>query len=142
MEQDVYLEQRVEEQAKWYCDKSSYNQAMHKWLRGIEVFCAVLIPFIAGSGMKDASLIVGFLGVIVAVCAGIASQNKYQENWLAYRATSEQLKHQKFLFLTKTTPYNDETTAFQHFVSNVESLLSNENSQWQQNHKSKPATGS
>jgi hypothetical protein len=75
------------------------------------------------------TIIIGFLGVVIAICAGLAAINKFQENWLMYRTTCETLRHEKFLFMTKTKPY-DDNEAFNQFVVRVENLISKENTQW------------
>ncbi|MGI8569091.1 MAG: DUF4231 domain-containing protein [Methylocella sp.] len=36
---------------------------------------------------------------------GLQQLNQYQANWIAYRSTSEALKHEKFLFLAKAGPF-------------------------------------
>jgi len=129
MTPEEYLEQRVDDQINWYDSKSGSNQKWHKNLRAIEIISAALIPFIANSSWEYSNLIVGTLGVIIAICAGLSALNKYQENWLTYRTTTETLKHEKYLFITKTVPYNVENS-FQGFVKRIEGLISKENSQW------------
>jgi hypothetical protein len=129
MTPEEYLEQRVDDQINWYDSKSGSNQRWHKNLRAVEIICAALIPFIANSSWECSNFVVGTLGVIIAICAGMSALNKYQENWLNYRATAETLKHEKFLYLTKSTPYNNENS-FNSFVKRIEGLISKENSQW------------
>ena len=73
--------------------------------------------------------LIGILGVIIAVAAGSSAMYKFNENWLAYRSTSEALKHEKILYQTQTAPYdNDER--FQTLVSRAESIMVNENKNW------------
>lgn len=131
MDQEQYLQERVENQIKWYDDKSKSNQNWFKSLRLIEIISAAFIPFIVGSNesIPCGNVIVGFLGVVIAVCAGLAALNKYQENWLTYRTTCETLRHEKFLFMTNTRPY-DTDDSFDQFVTRVENAISKENTQW------------
>ncbi len=138
MSEDEYLEQRLNDQINWYEAKSKSNQNWHKGLRTIEIIAAAIIPFLAGFGQSTLvnQIILGILGVIIAVCAGLSILNKYQENWLNYRTTAETLMHEKFLFLTKTSPY-DETEPFQSLVERVGGLISKENSQWSRHSKKK-----
>jgi len=56
---------------------------------------------------------------------------QFQENWTAYRSTCESLKQEKYLFLTKTEPYNG-SDPFPLFVQRVESILSKERTAWTQ----------
>lgn len=129
----AYLAQRLDDQIDWYSEKSSYCQSRYKAFRVIEVVAAALIPLLSGLGEKVpyALWIIGVLGVVVAVTTSIGGLFKYHENWIQYRATSEALKHEKFLFMTKVSPYNVED-AFAILVQRVEGLISNENSTWTQ----------
>ena len=131
MEQDNYINERLEPQIKWYDTKSQLSQKWFKSLRVTEIACAAIIPFIAGfsDNILYGQVIIGCLGVIIAICAGLSGLYKYQENWLIYRTTCETLKHEKYLFLTSCKPYNNDG-AFNMFVERIEGLLSKENSQW------------
>ncbi len=136
MNKQEYLEKRVEEQITWYEKKSISNQDCHKYLRIMEIACAALIPFISGFNelIPNSSALVGLLGIMIAVSAGISSLNRYQENWISYRGTGETLKREKYRFLTKTSPYHT-ASAFEIFVQKIEDILANENSQWAENAK-------
>jgi len=133
MEEKDYLETRLEDQIIWYDKKSSSNQQLYKRFRIVEIIAAACIPFLAGFSSKSETIpflwIIGILGVLVTVFSGILMLYKFNERWIEYRTTSESLKHHKYLFLTRTNPYNDEN-AFSLFVSNVEGLISEENSKW------------
>ena len=132
MEEEVYLKDRLEDQIDWYSRKSKKSQNWFKVLRVIEIIAAATIPFLAGyasDSEPEIKVLIGLLGVIIAFVAGFISLNKFQEIWIEYRTTSETLKHHKYLFLTKSTPYNTED-AFQRLVQTIEALISKENSNW------------
>lgn len=131
MNEEEYIEKRINDQIHWYSGKSQTNQKKYKRFQIIEIGCAAIIPFFAGLGevIPCHQIIIGVLGIIIAISAGISALNKYQENWIAYRTTAETLKHEKYLFLTKCKPY-DDNDAFQRLVQRVEELISKENSQW------------
>jgi hypothetical protein len=132
MDEGAYLEERLEDQIGWYDRKSQRNQKTFKYLRIAEIVAAGSIPFLVGyvhAAESKMKFVVGLLGVAVAVIAGIISLCKFQEHWIEYRTTCETLKHHKYLYLTKSAPY-DEERAFHVLVENVESLISKENSNW------------
>ena len=131
MDKENYLKERVETQINWYDTKSQSNQRWFKNLRIAEILCAALIPFIAGFSelIPYGQVIIGMLGVIIAICAGLSWLNKYQENWLTYRTTCETLRHEKYLFLTGCSSY-DGADSLNKFVERIEGLISKENSQW------------
>lgn len=132
MDEDKYIKVRLDDQIDWYSKKSKRSQNWFKALRALEIIAAVTIPFLAGYATDtepEIKVIIGLLGIVIAFVAGIISLNKFQEIWTEYRTTSETLKHHKFLFLTKSSPYETEG-AFQALVQTVEALISKENSNW------------
>lgn len=126
-----YIKSRLEDQISWYSRKSSMNQRMYKRLQLVTIIFSASIPFISAYSAQSEyiQIIVGLAGVSIAAITALNGLYKYQENWLAYRTTSESLKHQKYLFLTGTEPYHDEQ-AFNMLVQNVEMTISKENSTW------------
>jgi len=138
MNSDEYISKRVDDQIEWYSSKSQSNQHWHKRLKILEITCAATIPLLSGylsPETMELRLPIGFLGLLIAVIAGVLSIFKFQENWIEYRTTSEMLKHEKFLFLTRTSPYNI-SDPLPLLVSRVESLISKENTNWAQYIKS------
>ncbi|MCI5145291.1 MAG: DUF4231 domain-containing protein [Candidatus Electrothrix sp. AR3] len=130
MKEEQYLTERLEKQITWYSKKSKKNQRWFQWLRIIEIISAGIIPFLAGRpSMAYSEWLIGGLGILVAVSAAVIALFKYQENWLEYRTTAEQLKHEKYLYLTNVKPY-DADDKFSLLVDRVESLISRENSAW------------
>lgn len=128
---EEYIKSRLEDQITWYSKKSASNQRMYKRLQLITIIASSSIPFLTAyaSEFYSIEIIVGLIGVSIAAITSVNGLYKYQENWIAYRSTSESLKHQKYLYLTGTEPYHDEQ-AFNMLVQNVEMLISRENSTW------------
>ena len=136
--EEEYLKDRVDDQIDWYDKKSQVNQKWYKCLRLIEIIAAASIPFVAGymgDGVLWPKVIAGTLGLIVAIITAIVGLYNFQEHWVEYRTTCESLKHEKFLYLTKTEPYNIEDP-FPLFVKRIESLISTENTKWSQHVRS------
>jgi len=140
MDQDTYLKNRLDDQIKWYDQKSMWNQKLFKRLQIFQISAAAAIPFLSGYMTSEATFIkfwVGLLGVLIAVSGSLLGLYKFQENWMAYRTTCEALRQEKLLFLTKTDPYNSENP-FELLVKRVESRLSGENTNWAQYMKKVP----
>ncbi len=131
MTEEEYIDDRLNDQISWYGKKSQTNQKLFNRLRLLEIVAAAIIPFLAGIGsaIPYYSIIIGALGAMIAVSAGLSALYKYHENWIEYRTTSETLKHEKYLFQTKCSPY-DNDDAFCKLVQRVEGLISKENTQW------------
>lgn len=138
MTEQEYLKDRVDDQINWLEAKSGQNQKSYKRLRTVILVTSALIPLISGFITDELGwlkVVVGFGGVIVAISQGMISINKYHDLWLQYRATSETLKREKLLFLTRVGAYAKEEEAFKNFVIMVEAILSEENKQWVENLK-------
>ncbi len=131
MKEDEYLKNRLEDQLVWYSEKSKHNQKWFKRLRLVEISSAALIPFLSGMGDKIVYFpwVIGGLGMLIAMATATSTLFKYHENWIEYRTVSEQLKHEKFLYLTNSKPYDVEKK-FGLLVGRIEYLISKENSVW------------
>ena len=132
MNQDEYLKDRLEDQIGYYDRSSMKNQKWFKLLQVASIIASATIPFLTGY-ITDTSIglkvSVGLLGLTVAAITAVLGLYKFQENWFEYRTTCESLKHEKFLFLTNSDPY-DQEDPFKLLVERVESLISKENSAW------------
>ncbi|MFM2068635.1 MAG: hypothetical protein RLZZ584_3544 [Pseudomonadota bacterium] len=137
-----YIAQRLDDQMTWYEKKSASNQQAYKRLRMVELVAAALIPLISGMGTQvpQASVIVGLLGVLIALAAGAMSLFKYHENWLQYRTTAEQLKHERFMYLSQTGPYAG-SDRYATLVERVEKALMKELAAWTQAAAAQTAPG-
>ena len=138
MKEQDYLDLRLEDQINWYDMKSKFNQKMYKRLVLIEIVFSVSIPFFASYANDEnpvIKIIIGIIGVSIALIAGIMNLYKFHENWIGYRTTSETLKHEKYLFLTKSGFYKEiesKETPYNNLVKRIESIISKENTNWQQ----------
>lgn len=129
---DEYLTQRVQDQIDWYDKKSVWNQRCFKRLRIVEIIAAAMIPLLtAFTEPIITKYIVGILGVMITIIAGILALYQFQERWAEYRTTCESLIKEKYLFTTKAEPYTG-ADAFSLLVQRVETLISKENTNWGQ----------
>ena len=137
MNEEEYLKKRLDDQINWYDQKSIWNQRWFKRFQIFQLIAAASIPVFV-SYVTDSSgwlrLVVAVLGAAIAIVSGIIGLYKLQENWFEYRTTCESLRHEQFLYLTKTEPYNIETP-FPLLVNRVETLISKENTNWAQHMK-------
>ncbi len=132
MNEQDYIAERIENQIKWYSAKSSWNQTRYKSIKTLIIVISVLIPFLTGLIDENGfwlKIAVGIGGVLIAAGESILSLQKYQENWMEYRRSSETLKREKLLYLTKSGPYR-EGANLQLLVERVENFTENENKGW------------
>ncbi len=126
---------RLQEQIDWYDRKSMANQRTFKRLKVTEIVGASLIPFLSAAkipGIVGLGYVSAGLGVLITVLEGLLHLNQYQQNWITYRSTCEQLKHEKYVFLGNAPPYANGDPAEKRalLAERVESLVSQEHAKW------------
>jgi hypothetical protein len=135
MTAEEYLKDRVDDQLNWYRKKSAQNQTMYKRLQLLSIVFGATIPLLTAFSFREAELIfrfvIAFLGSAIAVSSGLLSLNKYQENWVKYRAAAQALKREKYLYLTKTGEYHDGQ--LETLVARCEAIMAEENVEWSKN---------
>ena len=135
---------RLEDQIAWYDKKSSTCQRNYKRIKLTEIIAAALIPFVVGAHVPYAAWVAGGLGVLITILEGVLQLYQYQQVWVAYRATCEAMKHEKFIYLARAGAYATATDPHALLAERVEALGSQENSKWaslvQQEQKVKAGT--
>jgi len=133
MNENEYLKNRLEEQISWYSTKSTTNKKFYYWFKTIEIVFAAVVPFLIALSDGEClyKIIAGIFSLFVGIVSGILIVFKFQEKWIQYRATSENLKHEKYLFETKSAIYSTNSD-FKSLVERVEFIISKENSDWTQ----------
>ena len=135
--------ERLEDQIRWYDQRSTRNMRRFKRLKTTEIVAAAAIPFLAVWDFQYSRIVTAILGVLITVLEGMLQLNQYHENWISYRSTCESLKHEKFIFLAHAAPYSNVTDPRALLAERIESLVSQEHAKWasiqQQEPKTKPA---
>jgi hypothetical protein len=144
---EQYIQERWDGQYDYYRKASSRNKKKYQILKGVEIVLAALVPFLAAlitdKNAEVMKIVVGIIGVGIALTSGMLMLFKYQENWVTYRTTMESLKSEKYLYLTRTGPYKNKE-ASNLFIEKVESILNDEHVKWQNfvNEKTEGGDGS
>jgi hypothetical protein len=136
---EEYLNERVDEQIEWMSKKAKGNKGSYRVLRLLQISLGIMV---SAGGYYATSLdfgpqILTGLGALISLAAAWETVNDYQNNWIRYRRTKENLERERLLYRTASGPYRlssaggDEVEAsFTLFVSRVEALLSQELDQW------------
>ncbi len=135
MTEQEYFDQRLSDQINWYDKKSSMYKKLFMRFKVTEIILALIIPLLTGyitTEMVGLKIVVGLIGVVVAAAASIMTLYKFHENWIEYRAMSEALKYEKYLYLAGAGSYKDNKS-LSFFVERIEGLLSKEHAQWAAN---------
>ncbi len=130
MDQKTFIESRVDDQIDWYDRKSSWNKIRYNVLSIVDTILLLSIIVVPLLTVPSVIKIQGIIATAVLLSRGLASQFAFRDRWQEYRTTAEILKHEKFLFLTKTGDYEHftEEDAFSEFVYKIEQLISKRNS--------------
>lgn len=139
MEKVNYLEERLENQIKWYDKKSIEAQRKYKIFKSIEIIAASSIPVLSVFSRNTTNItwIIAVVGSFITIIESWLAITKYHENWIEYRSLCETLKHEKYMYLTSTGDYNSKEP-YKLLVERVESIISKENLNWANlNRKSK-----
>jgi hypothetical protein len=133
--------ERLEDQIGWYDRKSMTNQRYFRRIKIVEIAAAAIIPFLSAFTFSRMMWVTGALGVLITILEGMLHLNQYQQNWIAYRSTCESLKHEKYVYLGKASPYAGTADPHALLAERIESLVSQEHAKWasvqQQEPKSK-----
>src|SRR5215475_387969 len=124
---------RLEDQIGWYSSKSGENQRLYKWLKLLEIAVAAALPVVAA--VHSPVWVTGGLAAVIVVLEGAQHLYQYQEHWITYRSTAEELKHERYLYLAKAGPYTGDDRHDQ-LAERLEGLISPEYAKWTASHRS------
>ncbi|MFA6832219.1 MAG: DUF4231 domain-containing protein [Bacteroidaceae bacterium] len=123
---DNYLTERVDKQQEWFSNKSRLNKRYYNLITGPTVVLSILVPCIVSFN----GIIGQILSVLCAMLIALGASFKFNDKWRIYRQTSELLKREKFLFLTKSGIYHNNDDAEPVFVESIEQIIYNCNDNW------------
>ena len=124
---------RLEEQIKWHSRKARENKKRFRMYEIIVIFAGAIIPIVNIIEVEPVTRIISsILGGLVAIVTGITQLEKYQENWIMYRTTSELLKKEKYYYENQVGEYSesDELKRKKILVERIESIVSSETSKY------------
>lgn len=131
MFEEEYIKTRIDDQINWYDKKSISHQSIYKSWKITQIIISASIPFVVGyvDSLRFLAIVVGAMGVVITCIEGILTLGKHHENWIEYRSICETLRHEKYMYLTRTGIYKNEGS-FSNLVERVESVISQENVNW------------
>ena len=75
------------------------------------------------------------LAAVIVVLEGARHVYQFQEHWITYRSTAEELKHERYLYLAHAGPYTGDDRHDQ-LAERLEGLISQEHAKWTASHRS------
>lgn len=129
-----YINNRVIEQIVWYDNKSIlYKQSHYRIILAVAI-CTAIIPVITIvqiiCNLALWNIVIGILGGASSVLTIIDKTKKYNELWIQYRSTCENLKHELHLYLNDTGHYKEKRESYKLFVETVETIMNEEVNNW------------
>ena len=67
---------------------------------------------------------------IISICTAILQLNSYQEIWLKYRITCENLLREKIFFETNAGKYKDTEDPLELLIITCEKIMNSETNEW------------
>lgn len=127
---ELYVEQRIEKQRKWYAKKSLFNKKLGKaWAVTILIFYILslaMTAYLAKEPTQATSLPTELITTIISALIGWVQIKKYNELSASYALTAHEIgliKEQSYYILGE----ND----FLGFIRDAETAFSREHTQWQ-----------
>lgn len=128
-----YITERLEGSITRFSQISSENQKKYKQYKRTEIVIAGTIPFAimlsavefveAVAVLRIALLLYSAVGgALLAFMSNVMKISEYYDRWKNFRAKSEVLKREHFLYITQMPPYHD-VDAFPQLVDRVEEIL-------------------
>lgn len=131
---DTYITERVDGQIKYFDSKAIWNQKVYKWLKWAAIISnvattltiALALTFIVGPYLKVLGVAALVFSTLVLATYQIEEVGNFGARWEKFRLVAEQLKSEKYLFLTSTGTYSCDDTDHKErlFIEKIEGLLS------------------
>lgn len=129
-----YLVSRYQDQLNYYEKASSANQKKYKnfqWILIIMSTATTILAALPKSESFDAQYIVVACAAIVTILTAALKTFQYQELWVNYRSTAEQLKPEIFYYKFGVGDYGrPDVDKDVTFVSRIETILGKEHDAW------------
>ncbi len=119
---------RLNSQIDWYDKESNQNNRWHKLLRVTSLIAAAAIPVLTALSVPAGAA--AALGGAIVALEGIQGLFQFQRNWIAFGATRESLKHEKYLYLASAGAYRQSRDRHRLLAERVETLVARETSDW------------
>jgi hypothetical protein len=142
---EEYLENRYFDQLKYYEAASAKNQKKYKYFQWILIILSTLTTILAAippTAKFDLHYFVVASAAVVTILTAGLKTFQYQELWVNYRSTIEQLKPEIFYYKFTLGDYAGEGVDKEStFVSRVEQILNKEHDVWPVSKKIKDQAG-
>lgn len=121
---------RLEDQLGWYDRKSIAAQQAYNRVKLVQLIVGGAVPVVAA--LQVSAAVTATLAAFVFLTECAQQLYQWQTNWMLYRSTAEDLKHEKYLYLATAGPYRIEDRD-RILAERIEGLISQEHAKWTEN---------
>lgn len=100
---------------------------MYKRVKLGQIGVGALVPVLAGVGAPG--LLTAAFAAAVVIAEGAQQLFRWHDNWHIYRTAAEELKQEKFLYLTQAGPYTGPDRQ-SILAERIASVMAQENRTW------------
>lgn len=131
LSQKEYIIERLNDQLKYYDKIANRSKRRYLMSRTVSVMAGALVPVFVNLHFSYVNVVTTTLSILVVLIVSLESVFHFREQWVNSRSTSETLRKEYYLFLTKEGQYRKKgltpEQAFIIFVERVEYLIESEN---------------
>lgn len=121
-------ERRLEDQLRYYSRASATAKTRSQTLRVVELGLSCAVPVVAG--LQASPLLTATLASLVVFLVGLREIFQWNNSWISYRATLEELKREEALYKGQADEYGTDQ-ASSVLAKRIELIVSTENKSWQ-----------
>lgn len=123
-------------QLQWYSHKSGIAQRNYKRVKVVQIVIGATVPV---SALIAPGPVTATIAPVVVVTESLQQLFHWHTDWLLFRATTENLKHEKFQYLARIGPYRGSNRRTV-LAERVEDILSIEHTKWSGSHTPRSET--
>lgn len=131
MDIESYLTERVDDQIKYFDSNAIWNQRIYKTLKGAAICCNILtiltiaLIFIVTPHFKVLSVVALSFSTVLLATYQIEEFYNFGAKWEKFRLVTEQIKSEKYMFLTNAGTYSSDDTDQKKrlFIEKIEGIL-------------------
>jgi hypothetical protein len=128
---EKYIEERLNDQLRYYDKAATKGKRRYLQSRFVSVVAAALVPVFVNLKFPYVDVVTTVLSVLVVLIVSLESVFHFREQWVNSRSTSEALRKEYFQFTASEGRYadlsEDPQKAFRLFVGRVEAMIEAEN---------------
>lgn len=117
----------LDQQYAWYRSHAVRAGQRYKLLEVTLLVFAALVPV---SAVVSERWVTALVGAIVVVLTGLRSIFSWQEDWLRFTETWQQLQFARTRYVNRLPPYDDDATRVSRLVDRVQEIQAAETRGW------------